>query len=362
MSPGRHVLCATVGTWLWVGAPAARANADDGAGPKPAPDLPSEYDVREADGFRVAFHPAARDRVSALMPQLPAIRDELSRRLGVPVLATVEIRVASMPLELERLAPEGAPAAPDLDGAYPGLNLALVSLTPGESVELEQEIRYRLALLATAEAGAAPRWLSFGFADHFAGRARSDRFFALERRTLAGEDSPALARLSASACFAPGAPLHGRGLAKPPFPDDCAEDRALAADFARFSESQPERLPALFASLRDGTSFGDALAASFGGDSAGAIERAWLRDRARVHGWYPLLGLVGLLGLLGVLARLWLARRRAAAGGAEREPRPTQRRSFRRLRRRAPAKRPLLVRPEHGVPKIEHDGRWHTLH
>lgn len=340
------------------------------------PDLPNEYDVHEQDGFRVAYHPAARDRVRELLPRLPRIREELTARLGTQVLSEVEIRVAAMPIELDRLLPPAAarsgPDAGEQRSAegYADAARRLVVLSLGPELrtagEVEQTLRYTLAQIAVDEAAGAvptraasgdagphapPTWYRLGFADHFAERDRLARLWQIEQSTL-GPTAPSLSELAEASdrCVSPQAD------------EACPRVRALAADFARFSEAQEARVPVLFARLRNGLSWPEALEGSFAADTA-TIERAWQRDAGKRHGWYPLVALIGLIGLLYGLVRALLSRKRARRGALAKEPTLAgQRRSFRRPLRRGAKVRPPVLRPAHGVPKIEHDGSWHTLH
>lgn len=343
--------------------PAAGASERSAQDAGRLPDLPNEYDVHEEEGFRVAYHPAARDRVRELLPQLPRIREELEARLGTPVLAEVEIRLAAMPIELDRLLPSDAahaeaPRRPIVAEGYADADRRLVVLSLGPELrtagEVEQALRFTLAQIAIAEAAGAhapPTWYQRGFADHFAERDRLSRLWQLERTTL-GPTAPSLEELgqASARCEQPGAG------------EACPRVRALAADFARFSEVQEARVPVLFARLRNGLTWPEALEGSFAADTA-TIERAWQRDTGRRHGWYPLLMFVGLLGLVYGVVRALLARRRGTKRAVAKEPTLSgQRRSFRRPLRRGAKVRPPVLRPAHGVPKIEHDGSWHTLH
>ncbi len=311
------------------------------AGSPPPP--PSEYLEHDSDGFFVAYHPGTRERVRGLLPQLTQIRAELRSAVGTEVLSAVHVRVVALPLELGRVAPD-APALEAGGAVMTDESLVIVSGdgSPGRD-GLERSLRHQLAHLALFEAtGGAevPSWFQEGFAVQFAREDRAARLQSIELAVLAGAP-PSLGSLGESAT---------------------PEQRAFAADFARFAALEPERVPALLSGLRGGLPFDRALESAFGA-RAGSIDRGWREDLSRRYAFFP----VALLGLF-----LWLAvaiigrlrRRRAVAAGERTSVRPRRLRA-RTLRARdvlpteagAPVRRDGVT-----VPKVEHDGNWHTLH
>lgn len=116
----------------------------------------------------------------------------------------------------------------------------------------------------------------------------------------------------------------------------------------------------------------EALDRAYGGDLAG-LELAWHEDIARRHGFVPVLvgTLLALVFLVaGALAVRWFRRRRRAFSIPPRRLLHLHPES--RARPSRPTPSPILAargarqRGDSGmdpdVPKVEHDGRWHTLH
>lgn len=314
--------------------------AEDGE----TPDVPTEYFVEEHAGFRIAYHPAARERVREVVPLLAPLREELSAALGVPVLEQVELRVAALAIEVPRLAPAHALALPVRGGiSFPERGLIVVSLGNGSQPgsDLEAAIRHHLVHLGLE--GAAPdadipAWFAEGFAAHFASDGGMAQLTQLELATLSG-DPPSLGELAAAG------------------PND--RSRALAADFIRFTSQESARMPAVFNGLRRGLPFDQALEDAFAAD-ASTIERSWRRDTLRRYGVYPLIALLLALSLCALLVRHLRRRRRLR--------KPSTARHVLRLRSRLRARRqetklriPIHI-ADHELPRVEHDGDWHTLH
>ena len=335
-------------------------------------EVPPEYLSHDGGWIRFAYHPSARERVRPLIAHANDVRAELSALLGRAVLPRVEVRVAAVPAEMTRLAPADLPSyAPAV--AISEMGLIVMSLSSPLSLEppdLEALFRHQLAHLALDEAlgedgpaaprrAAVPRWFHEGFAVHagrdFAAlRVRSMTVAALRQRITA------LSALEVS------------------FPHEAPEGSvayAQAADFVRFllDGERGDALPELVRRLRDGQQFEEALGAAYQ-SSPEALEAAWRRDVAKKYGFVPVLGAGALVWL--IVAAVAVLRR---VRGKRREQLLQARRSRRELRlataerarallarERGEKKRPIdrldTIPPEAEVPKIEHGGRWHTLH
>jgi hypothetical protein len=324
--------------------------------PEPTP----EYASTEEAGLKLVYHPLAREKAHVLLSRALAIRTELSQELGRDVLGAVEIRVAAAPAQMAGLAPiEPAPGA--AAAAFPAVHLVVTSLgSPGaqEMPDLEERLRHALAHLALDEAVAGhdvPRWFHEGYAVHASGEESAARSEAL---VVAALRDRLLGLRDVEARFPEGPP--GATIAA-----------AEAADFVRFLLDRPQRdrFPALIEKLREGEGFERAIASAYGGD-VGRLEQRFRKDMAKRYSFVPvLLGAtsIWLVVALGIMMR----RRRLAAQRAQAESERRAIESAARLAvhepptRRLPAEDDELAQaipPDPDVPKVEHDGRWYTLH
>jgi hypothetical protein len=330
--------------------------------PLSVPPLPPEYRTDEEAGIRVSYQPSTRDRVRSLQPLAAAIRSELGAQLGRPVLAAIEIRVAAAPSDMARLAPVEQLPGYAAAVAFSQSRLVVMSARSPLSLDapnLEGLLRHALAHLALDEATGGrpvPRWFHEGFAVQFA-----------------GEDSAARAETLARAALSRR--LLGLEQIEAQFPADAPEGSlacAEAADFTRFLGAP--RLADLALRLRTGEPWREALAASAGTDTS--LELSWRKEMARRYSFLPVL--LGSILLWCAVAAVVLARRARARRLRDhlvtrRETGERRARIARAAARRAPGgprgDRVLddealhePVPPDPEVPRVEHDGRWYTLH
>ena len=320
------------------------------------PDVTPEYASVEDSGLRLVYHPVARERAHALLARAVAIRAELSAQLGRDVLGAVEIRVAAAPAQMAGLAPadvpSGAPAVVFRDHHLVVMSLA--SGLGGEPPDLEERLRHELAHLALDEAVSnhdLPRWFHEGFAVHFSGEDASQRTEAL---CVAALRDGILGLREVDARFPDGVPRPSLPLAE-------------AADFSRFLLAKPlrSRFPALIERLRSGEPLDRALPVALGAD-LDAIELGWRREMAKRYSFVPVFAGATLLWVV-VAVGISVRRRRIAA--AQRAERPLA--AAERLSIHEPAEPHLpeepetlaqAIPPDPEVPKVEHRGRWYTLH
>ncbi len=325
--------------------------------PAPAPDITPEYTSVEEQGIKLVYHLRAREKAHVLMGRALACRAELAALLGHDVLANVEIRVAAAPAQMAALAPPGLPSSVTA-AAFHAQRLVVMSLGSPVSedvADLVQHLRHQLAHLALDEAAPGadlPRWFHEGFAIHVsgedaAGRAETLTGAALRERLVGMRDVA----------------LH--------FPDGPPGESLYAAEaveLVRFlAESRP-RFTALVHELAGGSAFDAALSTAYDGDPD-ALDRGFRKDLARRYGFVPVLAgatLVWVIVALGVVLR----RRRLAA---QRAQAADERRVLGAAARLFAHEPPVRQRPEEDelaqamppdpeVPKVEHDGRWYTLH
>jgi hypothetical protein len=350
------------------GAPAADTQSAPAAATTAEPPIPAEYQQEERAGLRFAYHPSARDAVRPLLEQAESIRAEIRVALGAEVLRVVDIRVAWGATDLSRL------GAPDTSGvrspdAAARLAIDLEAVARAGSEPTLGLFRQELSMAGLGELGGArplPVWLASGFGASFAGkpslRERLGLGWALSRDRLI--------------------PVQGLDVALGRGGSDAALGAVQAADWVGFLRNRAgsDGFAELVRRLGMGESVGAAMQASFGA-SLNELEARWRADLGWRAVFVPLL-LGGLCGAglgLGLVAWWRRMRRRRAL----------RREELARLheRARAEAQRPLPVavrlvkidpeetslaaalhlrtREEHAdpdVPKISHEGQWHTLH
>ena len=329
------------------------------------PPAPPEYLTEDLGWLKLVYHPSTRDRVRPLLQRAAGIRAELGALLGREALTSpVEVRIAAAPAELDRLSPVEVGSAVTA-AAFGDLHLAVLSAASRLALDppdLESTLRHELAHLALDEATAGapiPRWLHEGFAVHAAGEHAATRAQTLSLASLRIRLVP-LAEIEALL------PTQG---------PETSIAYAQAADFARFL-LQPERRPR-FADFidraRDGAPPEEALARAYGGPLA-ELELSWREDVARRYGFAPvlagaLLALVLLVAGALALQRLRLRRARRFSPRQKVRLHPELRARPSRI---TPTTSPIIAARgarargdadgDLGVPKVEHDGRWWTLH
>jgi hypothetical protein len=146
---------------------------------------------------------------------------------------------------------------------------------------------------------------------------------------------------------------------------------AEAADFLSFllRGEKTAKFAASVERLRQGDEVGSALGAGYASDIT-VLERDWRSDVGRRATLTTILGGVGLpvLGLIGFAIVRTTRRRRMAALRMKAQKRlrakasPEAPRVHIVLGRREERVEPPLLAPEAEVPKVEHEGQWHTLH
>ncbi|HHH26960.1 MAG TPA: hypothetical protein ENK57_01235 [Polyangiaceae bacterium] len=325
--------------------------------PSDVPALPPEYLTDERAGIRFAYHPSARDRVRLLIEEAEPIRAELSELLGQVVLADLDVRVARGSSDFERIVPSGSRRGSAVL-AFSQLRLLVMSLraSPSTGRDVKAAFRRGLAHLALDEVVGdhpLPHWFRLGFALHVDGRDSLSRGRALWWASMQRQLIPVV-----------DLDWH---LADGEQPDSVAA--AEAADYVRFliTGEREGQLPRLLEAVRETERFDEALARAYQ-SSASALESTWRRDVAKHKGFLPvLLTGTGLWVALGLLAygRRRLGKRPEAETEEDKRRRRVVVRSVetdKRARRSERSRTPTTELPEPEVPKVSHDGRWHTLH
>jgi hypothetical protein len=321
------------------------------------PPLPPEYRSDDRSGIGFAYHPSARDRVRVLLDDAESVRRELCVLMGVEVLSSVEVRVAYGSADFDRVLPANAPRGSDVL-AFSDAKLIVIGLrtTPTTNGDVRAAFRRAMAMLALDEAAGPhglPRWFRVGFARYFGrdealSRTRSLWWASMRQRMLPLIDLD-----------------HHMG--EHAAVGTVAESEAT--DFVRFLLDDPRNgFSRLLVGVRQGASFDDALRAAFRDEPAG-LERMWREDVAKHKAFLPvLLAGTGVWFLIAVAMR-W--RRRVRPRPEPPEPKlRARKRKRKKVQVAASAQRAKLREdrvstqqlPEPDVPKVSHNGRWHTLH
>lgn len=327
------------------------------------PPLPSDFQ-RIDDGWLVLEFPSSvRARVESLARDAQEFRGRLQEHFAQPVLDHVLVRVARTPEQMTGLAPADAPPPEYAAGvAYGSLHLALLALqAPGswEAPDLEETMRHELTHLALEDAASGhhvPRWFSEGIAIEESGELPWARLKVLWNATTSHQ-------------LIPLADLDRR------FPASGYEVNvayAESADFVRFlmRDSDRARFGSLVQRVRDGNAFDRALEDAYGTDTR-KLEYEWREEVSHRFGIVPILTGGGALWVLiaGLAAAAWVKRRRRAKARLAQWAQEEVAAEADRAAAIARAKEipgasedqalPGVVR---GVPVVEHDGGWHTLH
>jgi hypothetical protein len=345
------------------------------------PAIPAGFNSYDGGWITFVYHPSIRERVQPLIADAAAVRTELTEWLGQPVLDSVRVAVARTPGEMTTLAPVNAPYPDYAAGvAYGEIGLVLLTVKPvhpNSHHELGQVFRHELAHVALDDAvagRAVPRWFNEGFAVMASGETSFVRWQTLMTATVS-DNLLTLAQMERT------------------FPaDENAANIAYAqaADVVRFLVRREEqhRFRGLVSRLRDGETMDSAMLNSYGEETA-TLEAEWREDVAKRYTFWPVMlaGNFIWVGTLGLFVLGWRKRRRNAAATLARWEREEAAED--EVRRRLalktdsgsavprvhivlarsapddatmPIPPPLPRVPEAEVPKVEHDGQWHTLH
>jgi Peptidase MA superfamily len=366
--------------------------AGNGAWPKDAlevesgvkmPVAPEGFNTYDGGWLRVAFPASKRHRIQPLIQDADAFRERLRDLFGYDVLNHVVVHVARTTGEMVTLAPEGSPFPQYAEGvAYPGLNLILLTIEPkypNSAHDLAEVFRHELAHLALNEAVEkqhVPLWLNEGFAIHLSGESSLARMQTLWTATLSETLIP-LSHLDRH------------------FPDDIVQTPvayAESADVVRhlLRTRYSQRFVAMLRRVRGGEPFVRAMSDAYGfevyGVGSNSLEDEWRRDVAKRYSFWPVLfsGSMVWVGALGLFVVGYYRRRKQQRVTLERwavEEAAADRQAATVLAARAPsaARMHIVLAPKEAapeavlpefkrttrdvdVPKVEHEGSWHTLH
>ncbi len=325
------------------------------------PPLAKDMVTDHHDGWLDISYPSGvKEQVDALVADADAFKAQLDDRFGQNVLDHVEVRVARTPEDMEALAPIGHPPPVYAVGvAYSSLHLVLVSLTAPKTAEAEdlgETFRHELAHVALFDAFGGqhvPLWFNEGLAIYLSGE-----HVLLRNKTLMD------ASLSDAIL-----PLDDLDKSFPDTNYEVSIAYAQSADVVRFllRDEDRARFQSLVTRTRGGEAFERSLTDAYGTDLR-RLEYEWHEDLSRRFSLWPVvLGSGFLWGLIVIVFGVaWVKRRRRAKEILARWAREEAEED--RLRELAVAQATLadeeLVIPQRASvpPRIERDGRWHTLH
>jgi hypothetical protein len=320
------------------------------------PALPPNYQQRDLGWLMIAYPPSIHDRVRPLIEEAPAFKATLADLLGQSVLDHVEIRIARSADDMAAMAPREVPPPEYASGvAYPSLHLVVLSLTApvgAEPTELDQVFRHELfhvALEDSVRGRHVPLWFNEGMAIYVSGEHPW-----LRRKTLWD------AALSHSVI-----PLQDLDRSFPSQNYEASIAYAESADFVRFllrDQDQP-RFGALIERVRGGQPFDRAIADSYNTDLR-KLEYQWREDIAKRYTFWPMLfsGSTVWVFALGAMALGYARKRRRDRATLARWEQEEHQHDA--ATHEPASDLPALPGeiPGRGLPKIEHEGGWHTLH
>lgn len=334
------------------------------------PAIPANYTQKDLGWLLLSYPASAQERVEPVIRDAETIKADLQATLGQAVLSHVDVRIARNAQDMATLAPAEAPPPAYAAGvAYSSLHLVLISLTPpgpaGDGTDVEEVFRHEMAHVALEDATLGhhvPRWFNEGFAIHASGENPFMRWKTLQDATLSKKILP-LSEIDQG------------------FPNDNYEVSiayAESTDFVRFlvRRSDEKRFVSLIDRVRSGASFDRAMGDAYS-TNLRKLEFEWREDLNNRFTLTPVLlgGSLLWVGLAAMMAMAWWKKRRRAKETLARWEREehamdvAHARMMKEEREReqlaesaATLGDKSALRAVSGLPKINHDGDWHTLH
>jgi hypothetical protein len=331
------------------------------------PRIPDGFATRDVGWLHLAFPVGLDHWVEPLIEDANTFRAEVAARLGQPVLERVHVRLARDPAQMTGLAPVGAPYPKYAAGvAYSRLGLVLLTTEPvhsGDAHDLLTTFRHELAHVALYDAldsHRVPLWFNEGLAIHLSRENTFARTRSLWTASLSGNLIP-LKDLSRR------------------FPADVVgvpTAYAQSADIVRFllRTGDEQRFQSLISRVRKAQPFDRALYDAYGMDDYN-LEQAWKENVESRFSLWPALFSGTVIWTLGVVlvTLAWRRKRAKQRVTLARWAREEEVDEARALRLAQPEPPPPWMRDQGpsippgsrrdpNVPKVEHEGDWHTLH
>ncbi len=335
------------------------------------PPIPVSFLSHESSWVTFLYPPSVRDRIASLFALADDWRVELAEVLGRPPLTGLEVRIARGPEEMALLSPPELPPAEGASGvSYPTIRFIVLSSGTASAaygkVDLAESFRRHLARVALHEAVAGqslPDWVAAGLAVHLVDHRHWEHDWLLLRTGLRRDWVP-LFETSGLAPESSRRNLHELALAAAEGEDFIAHLLALGRP----------RFPTAIEALRQGKDLPTALQEGYGSD-ASTLESQWRRQLARRMTVavvasvlaVPVLAFLVMFGVRSILRRRLRKRGAAASTAAQRRRGAAALASGRArvhivLSRRDDGPTPPPPDVQSDVPKVEHEGEWHTLH
>ena len=337
------------------------------------PPVPSTFRVERRGAVLWSFPSRAADESHALQAAYDETWPRIVQELGGSVPAALEIRLATNPEEMRRIAPIGAPPPAYATGVtYPAAGLVLISFSAPETWErpaMAQVLAHELSHLALHRAvgdTALPRWFVEGLAIQQSGEHSVARVQTLWEAVVGGSLIP-LSRLSQSFPSRP----HDVNLAY-------AQSASLIS-YLRNNDHRREQFRALIDQLRVGETFAAALFETYYVTPAD-LEREWRSDVGDRFGALPLIATGSSVWALAMILAVaaWARRRRKhrqtiarwaieeeasrAAAALEVDQRALEAMRWADAVAAADVQARLPDEGEAEVPTVRHAGRDHTVH
>jgi hypothetical protein len=336
------------------------------ASAKDIPPVPLNYVKKDLGWLQLSYPPSANERVAPIIRDADAVKAELVDALGQPVLERVEVRIALTTADMAHLAPVSSPPPEYASGvAYNGMHFVLISMLQprgAEAVDIEETFRHEMAHVALEDAVGGhhvPVWFNEGLAITLSNEIAWARRDTLMKATWQGTLIP-LSDLDRS------------------FPRDNHEVSvayAQAADFMQFLRRREDRarFVSMIERVKDGQAFDRAITDAYGSDLR-KLEFQWRSELERRFSIIPALTGGGLIWVvvIGALVFAYVRRRRRSQAILDKWEREEAIEDALAARAAAVADAkaedaaPIVsirrVSVKVAPAKVEHDGRWHTLH
>jgi hypothetical protein len=322
------------------------------------PPVPASYEVQRLGWWTIEYPAAVRERVLPLIKKADEWKAQLVVDFGQDVLSEpLEVRVGRTWDDLTTLVPKELGVLPYAAGeTYIPPRLVLLTLTEptgGAPTDLETVFHHELSHVALHDAVAGrhvPLWFNEGLAVYESGEHPVQRMKELWDATL----------------FRQLLPLADLDRRFPQRQDEVNIAYAESADVVRFLLRGKDhvRFESLVERVRDGAPFDAALADAYGTDVR-RLEYQWREEAAKRNTFAPMLASGSFVWVLafGALVLGYRRRRRDAQATLarwENEERLAAEATKRVADDEAPFTDPARLLA--GLPKVEHDGGWHTLH